>query len=137
MATGGPGLVAVGSVCLPACLGAGSGGIAATSLNGSSWSVEPVTGTAELRDVASSGGQVFALGVSNQDVEQQAALELWRTDDGVAWQRVTGLPSIPDLVSYASADIAASSDRLIIVGWAEVAGPDATRNFSYSSPPGS
>ena len=47
----------------------------------------------------------------------------------------SGLPSIPDAMSYRSLDVAAANDRLVVVGWAEVSGADVRRNFSYVSPP--
>lgn len=127
--TGGPGLVAVGNI--------EDRGLAATSVDGSFWSVKP-TGAPALQDIASVGERVFALGVLNQGVEPRAELQLWRTDDGVAWQRVTGLPSIPDALSYRSVDVAAASDRAVVVGWVEAVeatGADVSRNFSYASPP--
>lgn len=135
---GGPGLVAVGTICQPDCFGAAAGGVAATSVDGSTWTVTPVTGAAALEDVASAGSQVFALGVLNPDADPRGDLQLWRTGDGVAWLRVPGLPSIPDATSYRSLDIAAADDRLVVVGWAEVTGVDVRRNFAYVSPlPGS
>jgi len=122
---GGPGLIAVGD------------GFAATSPDGSTWAVSPVDGAAGLNGVVNlgEGVQVFALGAPDALSDPPAKLQLWRTADGVTWQPVPGLPSIPDAVTYGAADIAAAGDRLIIVGWAEVTGPETFRNFAYLSPP--
>ncbi|MEO8229027.1 MAG: hypothetical protein ABI628_04600 [Chloroflexota bacterium] len=127
LTTGGPGLVAVGDI--------EDQGLAATSGDGSSWSVTQ-TGAPALQAIASVGESVFALGVLNKDVEPHAELQLFRSDDGVAWQRVPGLPSIPDALSYRSVDLATASDHAVVVGWVEAiegTGADVSRNFSYSS----
>ena len=86
-----------------------------------------------LEDVAFAGGQAFALAAARQILEPKA-LELWRSEDGVAWQRVTGLPSIPDAVGFDHADLSASDDRLVIVGWGLVSGADGLGNFAFMSP---
>lgn len=78
--------------------------------------------------------RAFGLGRAGQLFEPPADLQLWTTNDGVAWQREPGLPSIPDAVVYRVADIAATDDRLVVVGWAEVTGADGLRNFAYVSP---
>lgn len=122
------GLVAVG--------GSAERGLAATSVDGSQWSVTPVDSTA-LQDVASTGEEVFALGVTNPDVEPRAELQLWRSADGAIWQRVPTLPSVPDAYSYYNVDLAATLDRAVVIGRAgviEVSGADVFRNFSYVSP---
>ena len=131
---GGAGLVAVGTICQPSCFNV-SPGVAATSRDGSTWTFSPVAGANELDGVAFAGGHTFALGVRSQDVDPRAELQLWRTDDGLAWQRVTGLPSIPDATSYRNVDVAAADDRLVVVGSAEVTGADGFRDFSFVSPP--
>lgn len=135
---GGRGLIAVGAVgtiCQPDCGNASAGGIAATSVDGSTWSVERVTGAPALEDVVAAGSRSFALGALNSDADPRGDLQLWRSDDGVAWLRVLGLPSISDATSYRSLDVAAADDRVVVVGWAEVAGADVRRNFAYVSPP--
>ena len=132
---GGPGLIAVGTICRPDCFGTASGGVAVSSANGSTWTATEVTGAPMLQDVTTAGGQVFALGSFDPDGDQPVELQLWRSDDGVTWQRVPGLPSIPDLVSFGAVDIAGADDRLVIAGWAEVSGADPLRDFTYVSPP--
>jgi len=134
VSAGGPGLVAVGTVCQPDCFGSAAGGIAATSVDGATWIATPVSGAAVLSDAASAGGPVFALGIVDADVDQTAELQMWRSDDGVSWQRVTSLPTIPDATGYRAADIAAAGDQVIILGWADVTGADVMRNFAYVSP---
>ena len=125
--TGGPGLVAVGTLS--------TGAVAATSTDGHVWQFEPVTGAAPLRTVVSTGKAVFTLGVLQQDNPQRAELQLWRSDDGVAWQRVPGLPSLPDAVLYEATDIAAETGRLVIVGSAQTDSGAGSGNFAYVSPP--
>jgi anti-sigma factor RsiW len=129
---GGPGLVAVGLICQPSCVEIGEG-VAATSRDGSTWTFSPVSGATALEDVAFAGGRAFALAAARQILEPKA-LELWRSEDGVAWQRVTGLPSIPDAVGFDHADLSASDDRLVIVGWGLVSGADGLGNFAFMSP---
>ena len=131
---GGPGLVAVGTICRPDCQRLASGGLAAASVDGSSWTYGSVTDAVPLQDVVANRDGLFALGVLNQDVDPRAELQLWHSDDAVSWQRVTGLPQAPDGTwHYGGADIAATSDRLTIVGWTWVTGADAQQNFSYSN----
>lgn len=132
---GGPGLVAVGTICEPTCLDAAPG-VAATSLDGSIWTFMPVTGATELQGVTSIGGgrQVFALGAPGLVAEPPAELQVWQSADGAVWQRMTGPPSIPAAVGFGGADIAGADDRLVIVGWAEVTGAEGVQNFAYISP---
>ncbi len=59
---GGPGLVAVGTICQPTCIDVVDG-VAASSRDGSTWTVTQITGSSALADVASAGGYVFAVGV--------------------------------------------------------------------------
>ena len=129
VAAGGPGLVAAGTDCQPDC----TGGIVATSVDGSSWTITRLAGTAPLTDVAATSHQVFALGAVNGDVGRSADVQLWRSDDGVAWQRVAGLPSIPEATLYRGVDLAAASDRLIVAGWAD-GGGEFQQSFAYTSP---
>ncbi len=134
---GGPGLVAVGSICGSDCFGPGVGGVVATSVDGSTWDDAPVTAAAALQHVASVGARLFALGVKNQEVDPRAELQLWRSDDGVAWQRVTGFPSVPDAIAI-GADLAGAPDHVVVVGTAESvksSGADVVEDFSYASPP--
>jgi hypothetical protein len=131
---GGPGIVAVGSICQPSCLGANDG-VAAVSSDGSTWTFAAIAGAPGLQDVASVGGSTFAIGARGPDADPQAELHVWRTDDGAAWQRVTGLPSISEVVGYRAVDLAAAADRMVVTGWAEVSGDATFRNFAYSSPP--
>ena len=133
---GGPGLVAVGIICQPTCIDAAPG-VAAISEDGSTWTFSPVAGATDLHGVANlgDGGQLFALGAPGLVPKPPAELQLWRSGDGVTWQLVPGLPSIPDAVAYGGADISAADDRLVIVGWAEVTGVDGMSNFAYVSPP--
>jgi hypothetical protein len=126
---GGPGLVAIGMICQPDCYGTAAGGIAVTSVDGSSWSVAPIAGASPLDHVAAADDQVFALGDANG-----SELQLWRSGDGVAWQRVTSMPSPDGASGYRGLDIAATADRVVVVGWAEVGGDEPFRNFSYMSP---
>ena len=76
---------------------------------------------------------MFALGAVDGDVGRSADLQLWRSDDGGAWQRVTGLPSIPEAEQYRGVDLTATSDRLIVAGWADGDG-DFQESFAYTSP---
>jgi hypothetical protein len=135
VATGGPGLVAVGTVCRPDCAAGVEEGIAVISTDGGTWELEGATGAAPFESVASAAGMTFALGVRNQYDDPGADLQLWRRTDGVRWERVTSLPSIPDVTLYPFADIAATADRVVIVGWAHTSGDATFRNFSYTSPP--
>ena len=86
------------------------------------------------RSVTTSGDsrQVFALGAVDGDVGS-ADLQLWRSDDGVAWQCVAGLPSIPEATQHRGVDLAAASDRLIVAGWAD-GEADFQQSFAYTSP---
>jgi hypothetical protein len=134
IAVGGPGLVAVGTICRPDCQQLASGGGVATSVDGSTWTHGSVAGAVPLQHVVANSDGVFALGVLNQDVDPRAELQLWHSDDAVSWQRVTGLPQAPDGTwHYGGADIAAAPDRLTIVGWTWVTGADAQQDFSYSN----
>ena len=131
---GGPGLVAVGSACRPDCGSAYANGLVATSVDGSTWSLTILDAASELIDVTTSGRSLFAPGV-RQSASGPAELQLWRSDDsGVTWQRVTGLPTTPDALGYRAVDIAATANRVVIAGWAEVTGGDTFRNFGFSSP---
>lgn len=131
---GGPGLVAVGTICEPSCVNVSPPGVAATSRDGSTWTFSPVAGATELGDVAFAAGQTFALGARVEFLEPPAALQLWRSDDGIAWQLMPSLPTIRDATAYGSMDLTAADDRLVVVGWAEVSGADGVRNFTYLSP---
>jgi hypothetical protein len=130
---GASGLVAVGSICPPDCHSPLAGAVAATSADGSTWRFNKVDGAVGGQQLASVGGQVFALGVLNRDTEPFAELELWRSADGVAWQRVTTMPPTAD--AHGGADIEAAEGHLIIAGWQSVTGVDGVRNFAYVSPP--
>ena len=129
VAAGDGGLVAVGTDCQPDC----TGGIVATSVDGSVWTITRLTGGAALKDVATTRSSVFALGAVDGDVGRSADLRLWRSDNGGAWQRVTGLPSIPEATQYRGADLAATSDQLIVAGWADGDG-EFQQSFAYMSP---
>ena len=118
------GLVAVGTDCQPDC----SGGTVATSANGSDWTITRLAGAGPLSDLGTAGQSAFALGAVDS-----GDLQLWRSDDGVAWERVASLPSIPDATQYRGADLAATSDRLIVAGWADGDG-DFQQSFAFSSP---
>ena len=130
---GGSGLIAVGSICPPECHSPLAGAVAATSVDGSTWSFRKVDGAVGGQQLATVDGRVFALGVLKRDTDQAAELELWQTADGVAWQRVTAMPPTTD--AYGGADIEAANGRLVIVGWQSVTGVDGVRNFAYASPP--
>ena len=129
VAAGDSGLVAVGADCRPDC----TGGIVGTSIDGSAWTITRLTGGAPLKGVATTGSTVFALGAVDGDVGRAADLQLWRSDNGGAWQRVTGLPPIPEATQYRAADLAAASDRLIVAGWADGDG-DFQQSFAFTSP---
>ncbi len=131
---GGPGLVAVGTICPPQCFEATAGAVAATSVDGVTWRFRPMTGAVGPQHLASAGGRLFAVSLLNQDVDPRAEVQLWSTGDGVAWQRVAGLPSIPDATFYGGVDIAASGDGLVIAGWLRRGASGESQNFSYSSP---
>jgi hypothetical protein len=121
------GVVAGGTLCSPQdCHGTS----AVLGADGN-WTVPPANGQAmgQLNRLATVGDAMFGL-TWTADV-----LELWQSDDGQAWRRVEGLPSIADAQDYRAVDLAASPDRLIVAGWAEVTGEDTFRNFAYSSPP--
>ena len=95
------------------------------------WTVSPATGQEMgfLGRLAATGDAYFGL------AQNGSALDLWRSEDGLAWQPVSGLPATPDGTAYRGVDLAAVSDRLVVAGWAAVAGGDSFRNISYSSPP--
>jgi hypothetical protein len=131
---GGLGLVAVGTVCKPDCTDLRVGGVAAASVDGSAWSVTTLGAAAALEDVAPAGRRVFALGVLNPGPDVRAELQMWQSEDGVAWKPVPDLPSIPDAQAYHSVDIAAAPGRLVVIGWAQVAGEGGgSHNFAYVS----
>ena len=132
---GGPGFVAVGTTCPPGCFEATAGSVAATSVDGSTWRFNAVAGAIGPQRVASAGGRVFAISVLNQDAEPKVDLQLWQTEDGVAWRRTTGLPPIPARSTHGVANIAATNGRLIVVGWGSVTGVDGVTNFAMMSPP--
>ena len=127
---GGPGLVAIGTICQPTCVDMVKG-VAASSRDGSTWTVTPITGSNELGRVASAGGSTFAVGVE-PGLGPPASLQLWRSDDGVDWQRLSGPPPFLDATSIHAVDVTSSGDRLVIVGWAL---GDEGMNFAFQSPP--
>ncbi len=132
--TEGPtGLVAVGTTCAAACSGPDSGGLVAASEDGSIWTAGPPDGVPPLESVASTGSEVFAVGMLNQDVGQVAGLQVWRTSDGLSWARTSDPPAIPNLSSYNAVDIAATQDRVLVVGWASTGDLDADRNFAFAA----
>jgi hypothetical protein len=133
---GGPGLVAVGSTCTRPC-NTGDGGLVYTSVDGTSWDLTPFADApaVPLSSVASIGDRTFAVGVLDPGSDVVADLQLWRADDGAAWQRESSLPTIADAQSYMSVDLAAVPDRMVIGGWAEVSGDVGSTNFAYASPP--
>ena len=132
---GGPGMVAVGTICQPDCIGSNAGGVAATSSDGSEWTSVPVTGAPGLEAIAFTRGQQFAIGTRVDHSQGGFDLELWRSDDGVAWRRETGLPTMQDADEYISSDIASSIDRVVVVVSAHVGGFASIQNMAYSSPP--
>ena len=127
---GGPGLVAVGTICEPSCVG-----VAATSVDGSVWSFAPIEGATGLEDVGSAGGPVFALGGLDPAPDRRAELELWRTDDGVAWRRVSSFPALPDVSQYQAIDIVVAPDRAVVIAGVSLAGANDWSTLAYSSPP--
>jgi len=126
---GGPGLVAVGTICQPPCDGVPEG-FAATSRDGSTWTVTPIVGSNELGAVASAAGYTFAVGV-DPGPAPPASLQVWRSTDGVDWQRLPGPPPFIDATSIHAVDATSSGDRLVIVGWTL---GDVGINFAYESP---
>ena len=130
VAAGDTGLIAVGVDCLPDC----SGGLVASSADGSVWAIARLPGAGLLQEVATTGRVAFALGAVDGGDGRRADLQLWRSDGGVAWQRVAGLLSIPEATQYRGVDLAGTSDRLIVAGWAD-GGGDFQRSFAYTSPP--
>ena len=136
IAIGGPGLVAVGTMCSPDCRGSRASGLGATSIDGSTWRLTRIGQAPALSHVTSAGGPLFALGVTDPGAGPPTYLELWRSDDGLWWQFDSGFPSMPDLKAYGGADLAVAPDRVVVGGWAEVTGADTFRNFSYSRSPG-
>ncbi len=120
------GVVAGGTLCAPQdCHGTS----AVLGADGN-WTVPPANGQAmgDLERLATVGDAMFGL------TRTADLLELWRSEDGRAWQRVEGLPSIADVQNYRGVDLAGTPDRLVVAGWAAV-GADTSRNFSYASPP--
>ena len=138
VATGGTGLVAVGMICKPDCLDGRDGGVVATSIDGSTWTTAAVEGAPALSAVASAGEQYFAIGGTEADGSGPPQLQLWRSVDGLAWQRESSMPLIPDAIQFLGADIAASPDRVVVVvsgRWGGV--DDSFQNVAFSSPPAS
>ncbi len=125
------GPIAVGTICQPDCVGVNAGGVAATSADGSTWESAPVVGSVALDAIASSGHEVFAVGMQNQD--EATELQIWRSKDGVDWVRTSDPPAIPNLSSYSAVDIAATGDRVIVVGWASTTDSDGDRNFAFAA----
>jgi hypothetical protein len=123
------GLSAVGTICQPDCVGVNAGGVAATSTDGSTWESAPIVGSVALDAIASSGQEVFAVGMQNQD--EATELQVWRSEDGVTWVRTSDPPAIPNLSSFSAVDIAATGDRVIVVGWASTTDADGDRNFAF------
>jgi hypothetical protein len=132
VAAGGPGIVAVGTLCQPDCVGSNAGGIATTSSDGTEWTPVPVTGAPALEAIASTRRQQFAIGRADQS-QGPTDLELWRGNDGVGWRRESGLPVMTDADGYIGSDIAASSDRVVVVVSAHVGGFASIRSVAYSS----
>ncbi len=130
---GGPGLVAVGTICQPDCVSSNGGGVAATSIDGGEWTSVPVVGASALDEIASTRGQQFAIGSTLGESQQPIDLELWRSDDGVSWRRETGLPTMADVDDYRGSDIAVSSDRVVVVASAYVGGFASLKSMAYSS----
>ncbi len=128
VAVGAAGLIAVGSICQPDCLG-----VAVTSTEGTGWTSVAVTGAPALEAIASSRGQQFAIGTRVDQSQGAFDLELWRSDDGVAWRRESGLPTMPDADEYIGSDIAASSDRVVVIVSAHVGGFASIQSMAYSS----
>ena len=125
--TGPSGVVAVGTA-----FDAGTGaGIAASSPDGSSWTVTRLPGATPLHGVASIGGWTFAIEVSPEAFPPSTGLQLWRTRDNLTWDHVSGVPVVSDAVAYGDVDIDATADRLLIVGSAGLATPEGFRNFAY------
>jgi len=131
--SGGPGVVAVGTICQPDCTGPASGGVAATSADGTGWTSAPVPGAAGLRAVAGNG-PLFALGLSSDEDYAVTELQLWRSHDGINWLREPGLPAALRSTVPRGLDIAAAPDRVIVVGWEEASVDDSFQNFAYTSP---
>lgn len=130
----GPGIVAVGTMCQPDCFGSNSGGVTASSVDGSSWSSAAVTGAPALSAVASAGEQQFAIGVMEDQGPGAPELQLWRSDDGIAWRREPGLPTVAKVSQYLGTDIAASAERVVVVASMFASG-DTFQSVSYSSSP--
>jgi hypothetical protein len=153
---GGFGVVAVGTICQRTCdlspfdSNAGAG-VAAESIDGSTWRTQPVAGAVGFKEVASvvisdETRKVFALGwgrdVSNTSAFPPDALQLWFSSAPAGWERAE-LPSIGDgFAVFGGADIATGFDRLVLVGgiaqYVEGAPPELDGlpggSFSYSSP---
>ncbi len=127
---GGFGVVAVGTICQPTCnltpwdSNAGAG-VAANSVNGSIWSIQPIAGAVGLTDVTSvvisdSMRKVFALGLGRHKADASAfpadVLQLWFSGANGGWES-TELPQIGDgFATYGGAAIATGLDRLVLVG---------------------
>jgi hypothetical protein len=132
----GPRLVAVGGMCEQDCFTSTVVGMAATSRDGSSWTAVPVPDAADFSAVAYPGGPIFAVGLHTRvGSEGPTDLQLWRSNDGVVWEPVTGLPTPSDVSVYQSVDITASPSRVVIAGWLQDDVAFDFRNYSYSSPP--
>ena len=127
-------LVAVGTICQPTCIDLANG-VAATSRDGATWTVTPVAGSTELGDVAFAGGYAFAVGAPTV-AAPPASLQIWRSADGTAWQRLAGPPPVPDATSFRAVDIATTGSRIAIAGWAEARNDEGRARFAFTSPPG-
>ncbi len=123
--------MAVGSICQPDCFGPASVGLVATSADGSTWAFAPVGEASALEAIASAGSRLFAVGARNQDVDLPAELQVWQSDDGLDWRRVAGVPNLRDASSYPGLDIAATEDRVVVVGWAGVGANGDLQNFAF------
>jgi hypothetical protein len=120
-------------MCTPDCSGQNSSGLVATSDDGSTWTDERLDEVAPLDSVASTGSEVFAVGILKRDVGPVTELQVWRTSDGLSWARTSDPPAIPNLSSYNAVDIAATQDRVLVVGWASTGDLDADRNFAFAA----
>jgi hypothetical protein len=72
----------------------------------------PAGGTAELRAAVPWGGGWVAVGSVDADAAHRTAA-IWRSADGLAWERVTGGPGFLGSAAYG---VAAAGDRLVVVG---------------------
>jgi hypothetical protein len=123
-------------------------GVAAESVDGSSWSVASVSAAVGFKEVVSvvitdETRKVFAVGWGRDRSDTSAAppdvLQLWFSNKPGDWARAE-LPPIGDgFAVYGGADIATGSDRLVLVGgisrYTDGAplGLDGLGAFSYSS----